>query len=287
MIQGVSEITAMCVGLIGLIGATATTGLPMWKVTVSIGENKTEMETRWEGVWMNCFREANIRMQCKVYDYLVYLSPELQAGRVLMCCSVVLSGLGLLVPLAGMKSTSCFQRFKWAKTVIPMVAGGMQFMACICVFIPVSWTGHVIVTDLYNPLLIDTERRVIGEALYIGWVTGTFLFASALLFASRCFSSDNRPTMMSYYPVSALKLTRISHNSKPLDVPLSKPLQNVAQEMMNSEAQGNESACSNQAGSLQIAGNSMYVTQNPTSFSGLCDPVPYNLLLNEGDMFLL
>ncbi|XP_047248164.1 uncharacterized protein LOC124884330 isoform X2 [Girardinichthys multiradiatus] len=61
--SGVSEITAMCVGLIGLIGATATTGLPMWKVTVSIGENKTEMETRWEGVWMNCFREANIRMQ--------------------------------------------------------------------------------------------------------------------------------------------------------------------------------------------------------------------------------
>uniref|UniRef100_A0A8C2ZVG9 Claudin 8.3 n=1 Tax=Cyclopterus lumpus TaxID=8103 RepID=A0A8C2ZVG9_CYCLU len=223
MVQGVSEIAAMCVGLIGLIGAAATTGMPMWKVTAFIGENIIVMETRWEGLWMNCYRQANIRMQCKIYDSLLFLPPDLQAARGLMCCSLALSGLGLLVALAGMRCTSCIQDNDWAKTIILMVAGGMQFGACICVFIPVSWTGHVIIRDFYNPLLIDAQRRELGEALYIGWVTGAFLFASAMLFVCRRIPSDkgsfdvyhqanllsykpapSKPSLMRYHPISSV-----------------------------------------------------------------------------------
>ncbi|XP_054884215.1 claudin-8-like [Poeciliopsis prolifica] len=276
MTEGFSEIAAICTCLIGLIGVSATTSLPMWKVTVSSGENKTEMERRWEGLWMNCYSQANIRMQCKVYDSLLHLSPDLQAGRGLMCCSVALSGLGLLVALAGMKCTSCFQGSKWAKTIILIVAGAMQFIACICVFIPVSWTGHVIVRDLYDPLLTDTQKREIGGALYIGWVTGTFLFDSALLFTCRCFPSDNKPTMTSYHPVSTLKSTRNSHNSNILDVQHPISLHNVAPEMTNSEALVNQSTSYIQAGSVHISGLSLYVTPNSTPFNGLCDPVAYN-----------
>uniref|UniRef100_A0A673CD74 Claudin 17 n=1 Tax=Sphaeramia orbicularis TaxID=375764 RepID=A0A673CD74_9TELE len=223
MVQGITEIAAMCVGFVGLIGAAATTGMPMWKVTAFIEENIIVMETRWEGLWMNCYRQANIRMQCKVYDSLLFLPPELQAARGLMCCSLALSGLGLLVGLAGMRCISCFRGNDWAKTIILMVAGGMQFMACICVFIPVSWTGHVIIRDFYNPLLIDAQRRELGEALYIGWVTGAFLFASALLFLCRRMPSDkgsfdvyhpgnlfgykpasNKPTLTRFHPISSL-----------------------------------------------------------------------------------
>lgn len=227
MVHPVSEIAAMCVGLIGLIGAAATTGMPMWKVTAFIGENIIVMETRWEGLWMNCYRQANIRMQCKVYDSLLFLPPELQAARGLMCCSVALSGLGLLVGLAGMRCISCFRGNDWAKTIFLLVAGGMQLMACICVFIPVSWTGHVIIRDFYNPLLIDAQRRELGEALYIGWVTGAFLFASAMLFLCRRIPSNKgsfdvyhpadllsykqvpaRPTLMRYHPLSTLSSLR-------------------------------------------------------------------------------
>lgn len=252
MVQGVTEIAAMCVGLVGLIGAAATTGLPMWKVTAFIGENIIVMETRWEGLWMNCFRQANIRMQCKVYDSLLFLPPDLQAARGLMCCSLALSGLGLLVALAGMRCVSCFQGNDYAKTIILMVAGGMQFMACVCVFIPVSWTGHVIIRDFYNPLLIDAQRRELGEALYIGWVTGAFLFASAMLFLCRRMPSDKgsfdlyhpanllsfkpRPSkqpQMNYHPISTL--SSLGSNARQPSLQnncfvgprLSTPMQNV------------------------------------------------------------
>ncbi|XP_036979017.1 claudin-8-like [Acanthopagrus latus] len=213
MVQSVTEIAALCVGLVGLIGAAATTGLPMWKVTAFIGENIIVMETRWEGLWMNCFRQANIRMQCKVYDSLLFLPPDLQAARGLMCCSLALSGLGLLVAMAGMRCVSCFRGNDYVKTIILMVAGGMQFMASVCVFIPVSWTGHVIIRDFYNPLLIDAQRRELGEALYIGWVTGAFLFASAMLFLCRRMPSDKGSFDM-YHPANLLSF-KPRHSNQP------------------------------------------------------------------------
>lgn len=260
MVQGISEIAAMCVGFIGLIGAAAATGMPMWKVTAFIGENIIVMETRWEGLWMNCYRQANIRMQCKVYDSLLFLPPELQAARGLMCCSLALSGLGLLVGLAGLQCISCFQGSNWAKTIFLMVAGGMQFLACICVFIPVSWTGHVIIRDFYNPLLIDAQRRELGEALYIGWVTGAFLFASAMLFVCRRMPSEkgsfdvyhpvnllsykqapSKPTLMTYNPISTVSSLRSSvqpslQNIGSAGQQLVMPLQTVPQVMTNNGA---------------------------------------------------
>ncbi|XP_035535856.1 claudin-8-like [Morone saxatilis] len=261
MVQDAAEIAAMFVGLIGLIGAAATTGMPMWKVTAFIGENIIVMETRWEGLWMNCYRQANIRMQCKVYDSLLFLPPDLQAARGLMCCSLALSGLGLLVALGGMRCISCFQGNDRAKTIILIVAGGMQFMACICVFIPVSWTGHVIIRDFYNPLLIDAQRRELGEALYIGWVTGAFLFASAMLFVCRRIPSDKgsidvyhpanllsykqaptKQTPMRYHPISSLSSlpSTVYHpsllNNGSAEQQLAMPLQNIPQVMRNDGA---------------------------------------------------
>lgn len=227
MVQGISEIAAWCVGFIGLIGAAATTGLPMWKVTAFIEENIIVMETRWEGLWMNCYRQANIRMQCKMYDSLLFLPREMQAARGLMCSSVALSGMGLLAALAGMRCVSCFRRNPRAKTIILMVAGVMQLMACLCVFIPVSWTGHVIIMDFYNPLLLDAQRRELGAALFIGWVTGACFFASAMLFLCRHLPSDKgdfgvyhqanvlghraparEPNVVMYHPISNVSTLR-------------------------------------------------------------------------------
>uniref|UniRef100_A0A673JS51 Claudin n=1 Tax=Sinocyclocheilus rhinocerous TaxID=307959 RepID=A0A673JS51_9TELE len=185
MVQGKCELMALCLGIIGLIGAVAVTGLPMWKVTAFIGENIIVMETRWEGLWMTCFRQANIHMQCKVYDSLLFLPPDLQAARGLTCCALALSGVGLLVSLVGLRCTLCLRDQPRAKSLIAMAAGVMQILASVCVITPVSWTAHTIIRDFYNPLLIDAQRRELGEALYIGWVTSAFLLASGIIFLCR------------------------------------------------------------------------------------------------------
>uniref|UniRef100_A0A3Q4M3R6 Claudin 8.2 n=1 Tax=Neolamprologus brichardi TaxID=32507 RepID=A0A3Q4M3R6_NEOBR len=148
----------------------------IWVVTAFIEENIIVMETRWEGLWMNCYRQANIRMQCKVYDSLLFLPPDLQAARGLMCSSVALTTFALIVSAVGMKCTKVVDHRARTKHIV-LVAGGCLFlMGCLTTIIPVSWTAHVIIQDFYNPLLIDAQRRELGEALYIGWVTSALLF---------------------------------------------------------------------------------------------------------------
>ncbi|XP_071352858.1 claudin-8 [Trachinotus anak] len=179
------EVVALIIGFIGLIGVAAVTGLPMWKVTAFIDANIIVMETRWEGLWMNCYRQANIRMQCKVYDSLLFLPPDLQAARGLMCSSVALSTFALIVSAVGMKCTKVVDHRARTKHIV-LVAGGCLFlMGCITTLIPVSWTGHVIIRDFYNPLLIDAQRRELGEALYIGWVTSALLFTAGVILLCR------------------------------------------------------------------------------------------------------
>ncbi|KAL4647746.1 claudin-8-like [Arapaima gigas] len=206
--QGIClEVLALVIGFIGLIGVSAVTGLPMWKVTAFIGSNIIVMETRWEGLWMNCFRQANIRMQCKVYDSLLYLPPELQAARGLMCSAVALAFFAILVSVVGMKGTKIGNQSARIKHVILVVGGCLFLAACVVTLIPVSWTAHVIIQDFYNPLLINAQRRELGEALYIGWVTAGLLFAAGIILlcrhAPRTQDKDNvsnYPAGSAYYP---------------------------------------------------------------------------------------
>lgn len=193
MANSALEIVGLLLSLIGLIGTAASTGMPMWRVTAFIGENIIVFETRYEGLWMNCFRQADIRMQCKVYDSLLALPPDLQAARGLMCCALALGGLGLLIGLLGMQCTSCIENNNnRAKRLVLIIAGSMIIMACIAVLIPVSWTGHVIIRDFYNPLLIDAQRRELGEALYIGWVASAFLFFGGCMFLCCNLQSEDK-----------------------------------------------------------------------------------------------
>ncbi|XP_072547465.1 claudin-8-like [Salminus brasiliensis] len=179
------EVVALVIAFVGLVGVAAVTGLPMWKVTAFIQENIIVMETRWEGLWMNCYRQANIRMQCKVYDSLLYLPADLQAARGLMCTAVALTTIGFIIACVGMRCTRLVDSRPRVKHVV-LVTGGCLFLAgCLATLIPVSWTAHVIIQDFYNPLLLDAQRRELGEALYIGWVASALLFIAGVILLCR------------------------------------------------------------------------------------------------------
>ncbi|XP_031429988.1 claudin-8 [Clupea harengus] len=233
MANGGLEIGALCLTLIGLIGCGASTGMPQWRVTAFIGENIIVMESRYEGLWMNCFRQADIRMQCKVYDSLLALSPDLQAARGLMCCAVALGGLGLLVSIMGMQCTGCIRDNDSAKRMVLIVAGSMVICSGICCIIPVSWTGHAIIRDFYNPLLLDAQRRELGEALYIGWVAGAFLFAGGCVFlctsAPRDDEDPRKPQYqwsgppMSYTPQPLLPAALVPRQQSMYSYPSQQP----------------------------------------------------------------
>ncbi|GLD53504.1 claudin-17-like protein [Lates japonicus] len=175
------EVLALVLGFIGLFGTIAVTAMPMWRVSAFIGANLIVMEELWEGLWMNCWRQADIKMQCKVYDSLLILPAELQAARGLMCVSIVLVVISLFVTGCGtQKSTCCGDDIK-SKNITLALGGSLYLLSFLTTLIPVSWVGHTVISKFYNPQVIDAEKRELGEALFLGWATSGVLLITGII----------------------------------------------------------------------------------------------------------
>uniref|UniRef100_A0A4W6E004 Claudin n=1 Tax=Lates calcarifer TaxID=8187 RepID=A0A4W6E004_LATCA len=157
-------ILALVLGFIGLFGTVAVTAMPMWRVSAFIGANLIVMEELWEGLWMNCWRQANIKMQCKVYDSLLILPVELQAARGLMCVSIVLVVISL-----------------FSKNITLALGGSLYLLSFLTTLIPVSWVGHTVISKFYNPQVMDAEKRELGKALFLGWATSGVLLITGII----------------------------------------------------------------------------------------------------------
>lgn len=193
------EIVGIALGVIGFIISIVTTALPMWKVTAFIGPNIITAQTIWEGLWMNCVTQSTGQMQCKVYDSLLALSPELQASRAMMIIGIILGVLGVMISIVGAKCTNCIED-EVSKAKVMIIAGIFFILAGLLVLIPVSWSAHVIIRDFYNPLLTNAQRRELGASLYIGWGAAALLLIGGAMLCSSCPPKEKKykPPRMAY-----------------------------------------------------------------------------------------
>ncbi|XP_017292645.1 claudin j [Kryptolebias marmoratus] len=181
----------------GLAGTMLICGLPMWKVTAFIGTHLVVMQVFWEGLWMTCVSEYTGQMQCKLYDALLDLSPDLQAARGLICISLVLGCLGFLVFLLGARCTNCLShpRFK-ARVVVS--SGAIFCLAALTAIVAVAWTANSIIVDFYNPRVPEVLKRELGAAIYIGFVTSGLLFCGGAVLCLSCPPQGPRPPSGGY-----------------------------------------------------------------------------------------
>lgn len=175
------EVLALVLGVIGLIGTISVTAMPMWRVSAFIGANLIVMEELWEGLWMNCYRQADIKMQCKAYESMLILPPELQAARGLMCFSIALVAISLFIMTCGTQKSSCCDDNIRSKNIILALAGSLYLLSFLTTLIPVSWVGHTVIRNFYNPLVLDSQKRELGDALFIGWATSAILLITGIL----------------------------------------------------------------------------------------------------------
>ncbi|KAF3693215.1 Claudin-8 [Channa argus] len=195
------EVLALVLGFIGLVGTIAVTAMPMWRVSAYIGANLIVMEELWEGLWMNCYRQINIRMQCKVYDSLLILPAELQAARGLMCTSIVLVIISMFVTGCGTKMSNGFGDNIKDKNITLAIGGSLYLLSSLTTLIPASWVGYTVIRNFYNPLVEDAEKRELGSALFMGWATSGLLLITGiiLLFSySKRKSKEEEPYTNAY-----------------------------------------------------------------------------------------
>ncbi|XP_061905126.1 claudin-like protein ZF-A89 [Entelurus aequoreus] len=170
---------------VGFLGDIIVCALPMWKVTAFIGSNIVTAQVFWEGLWMNCVKQSTGQMQCKVYDSMLALPQDLQAARALMVISILLALMGLLLAAAGGKCTNCIED-ELAKSRVAIAAGVFVIAGGILCLIPVSWSGHVVIRDFYNPVITNAQRRELGAALFIGWGSAGLLIIGGALLCCQC-----------------------------------------------------------------------------------------------------
>ncbi|XP_034556953.1 claudin-17-like [Notolabrus celidotus] len=175
------EVFAMILGCFSLFGTVLATALPMWKVSAFIGSNLIVMEEYWEGLWMNCYNHEEFRMQCKEYDSVLILPTELQAARALMCISVALIVVALLITGCGTRRCNCCDDDIKSKNITLAIGGCLYLLARLTVLIPVSWVGHTVIQKFYNPTMMDSQKRELGKALFLGWGTSGVLLITGII----------------------------------------------------------------------------------------------------------
>ncbi|XP_062328740.1 claudin-4-like [Osmerus eperlanus] len=179
------QVLGISLSMIGLAGTILICALPMWKVTAFIGQHLVVMQVFWEGLWMTCVYEHTGQMQCKIYDALLDLSPDLQAARGLICISLVLGCLAFLIFLLGARCTNCLSHPRVKARVV--LSSGLTFsLAGLTTVVAVSWTANSIIRDFHNPRVPEVLKKELGAAIYVGWVSSGLLFCGGALLSSSC-----------------------------------------------------------------------------------------------------
>ena len=187
------QIAGLVLGFFGMVGTLATTLLPQWRVSAFIGSNIIVFERVWEGLWMNCVRQAKDKLQCKLYDSLLALPPALEAARALMCVAVALSVIALLVGICGMKKIQCTGSDRRAKAYLVGISGVLFILTGIFVLIPVCWMANNIIRDFYNPAVHAGQKRELGASLFVGWATTAVLIVGGGLLCGFCCCNRKKP----------------------------------------------------------------------------------------------
>lgn len=188
------EFLGFLIGIIGWICACAVTGMPQWKITPFIGITILNTEVTWEGIWMTCvYQQTSGRLVCDSYDSVLDLTGDMQLARAFMCLAISSGLVAIMVATVGMKCTYGAGNDRRAKGYIVTVGGSFFILAGLCVLVPVSWVAHNIIRDFYNPLLPESLKWELGDALYVGWSASCFLgIGGAFLCCSLPTDNDGR-----------------------------------------------------------------------------------------------
>ncbi|XP_056252931.1 claudin-4-like [Seriola aureovittata] len=161
------EVVGVTLSVLGWALSIVSCALPMWRVSAFIGANIVTAQVYWEGLWMSCVFQSTGQMQCKVYDSMLALPPDLQAARALTVVSIIVGIIALLISMVGAKCTNCIED-EGVKARVMAASGGAFITAALAQLVPVSWSAHTIVVEFYSPLIPSGQKMEIGAAMSMG-----------------------------------------------------------------------------------------------------------------------
>ncbi|XP_004685734.1 PREDICTED: claudin-2 [Condylura cristata] len=191
------QLIGYILGLLGLLGTLVAMLLPSWRTSSYVGASIVTAVGFSKGLWMECATHSTGITQCDIYSTLLGLPSDIQAAQAMMVTSSAISSLACIISVVGMRCT-VFCQDSQVKDKVAVVGGGLFFLGGLLGFIPVAWNLHGILRDFYSPLVPDSMKFEIGEALYLGIISSLFSLIAGIILCFSCPSQGNRSSYDAY-----------------------------------------------------------------------------------------
>ncbi|XP_064823366.1 putative claudin-24 [Oncorhynchus masou masou] len=185
-------------GILFSIGAwicsLATTIMSTW---LTLSTDLLPAESYELGLWETCVVQDLGILECRPYDSLLGLPPDIKLARILMCVTVATGLLGLLLAIPGIYwINSCNQGPEGlrVKRLMKMLGGILCLVAGILGLIPVSYIAHLTVMRFFDeavPAIVP--RWEFGDALFCGWTAGFLHLVAGSLLVTSCVCLQEEP----------------------------------------------------------------------------------------------
>ncbi|NXO63817.1 CLD2 protein, partial [Phainopepla nitens] len=192
------QLLGYTVAFLGYIGTLTATLLPSWKTSSYIGSSIVTAISFTKGLWMECATYSTGITQCDIYSSLLNLPADIQAAQALMVSSCAVSSLACLLSVVGMRCT-VFSQGSPGKDRVAVAGGAVFVLGGVLGFIPVVWNIHVVLRDFHNPVIPDSMKFELGEALYLGIISSLFSLIGGFILCTSCPARDTTAAYSSAY----------------------------------------------------------------------------------------
>ncbi|NXC73579.1 CLD2 protein, partial [Anhinga anhinga] len=192
------QLLGYAMAFLGYIGTLIAMLLPSWKTSSYIGSSIVTAVSFTKGLWMECATYSTGITQCDIYSSLLNLPADIQAAQALMVSSCTISSLSCLLTVVGMRCT-VFNQGSPGKDRVAVAGGAVFILGGLLSFIPLVWNIHVVLQDFHNPVLPDSMKFELGEALYLGIISSLLSLIGGFILCTSCPARDPRATYASTY----------------------------------------------------------------------------------------
>uniref|UniRef100_UPI00358F164D claudin-7-like n=1 Tax=Myxine glutinosa TaxID=7769 RepID=UPI00358F164D len=159
------QVLACILCFVALLGFTISTAYPVWKIA-SKGPSVVGA-IMYQGLWLKCVGNSMGSQVCRLHNTIFRMPVYIQVAQAMMIISMLLSLLGILIVLMGMKCSRISGNDERIKGRIVAIGGILNIFAGIAVLTVVSFYARQLVYEFYNP--IPGTKYEFGISLYIGW----------------------------------------------------------------------------------------------------------------------
>ncbi|NWH62381.1 CLD2 protein, partial [Geococcyx californianus] len=192
------QLLGYTLAFLGCIGTLTTTLLPSWKISSYVGSSIVTAVSFTKGLWMECATYSTGITQCDIYSSMLNLPADIQAAQALMVSSCAVSSLACLITIMGMRCT-VFSQGSPGKDRVAVGGGVVFILGGLLCFIPLVWNIHVVLRDFHNPVIPDSMKFELGEALYLGIISSLLSFIGGIILCTSCPAQDTTTTYGSTY----------------------------------------------------------------------------------------